>query len=594
MSLMSKKKADNTIKKIIRPRDELGNIIFKSEKFDQDFYRFYSSTYIFQEWAEEIKRYYPIAVFWNKKEFEQKQKEVFIYEKIAAKELFNFSDKTQDEDIRIYNYLLSCTNNYFKEVFEFEDNRLQSFDIYTIVIREKEKKKIDELIKEYKLESVSDLIYYLISKTQKRYIDEIEYYERPESIRKFKKAPKEIEKLISIIERASPERKDYDNMPPENANITFSFPKINSIKIEDAWITTGIIDAVKEYYNKRSYKNWKKDLIKSIPHYESYVEKSKFKFKLAIALHNFFKEQKLFPQKPNTIATPEELLCIANILEYSSIKIGKDELSDANKIKNIRNYLNPKRNKLESLPAYMDIKIDFDKLSNYFDLKFLKCTSLKKPLALLSEANYITDRFDIQHLINEFALIIDCIRQRCFQIGRQFSELKNSDKNPEFKNFHFLISTCNEENNNNDINEISFKSDGKKFIIKEKLPLQLIQKALKEYYEKNSEEFDFDILDAAIEECVVHRSHRIVKTDKFKQPAERFLLDICNRFYKFLLHASPPLDSEISPVNRYALIIAVTLNQCYIFNYPNNDEEGLQIKVKKWLNESGIKNNIYY
>ena len=89
----------------------------------------------------------------------------------------------------------------------------------------------------------------------------------------------------------------------------------------------------------------------------------------------------------------------------------------------------------------------------------------------------------------------------------------------------------------------------------------LIQKALQEYHKKNSEEFDFDILDAAIEECVVHRSHRIVKTDKFKQPAERFLLDICNRFYKFLLHESPPLDSEVSPVNRYALIIAVTLNQ---------------------------------
>jgi hypothetical protein len=594
MSLMSKKQNNNSAKKTVRQRDELGNMIFKSEKFDHDFYRFHASTYIFQDWLEDKKMYYPITDFDSKIDFEQKQKEEFVKEKIATKELFNFSDKNRDEDIRIYNYLLSCTNNYFKEVFEFEDNRLQSFDIYTIVIREKEKKKIDELITEYKLETVSDLIYYLISKTQKRYIDEIEYYERPESIRKFKKAPKEIEKLISIIERVSPERKDYDNMLPEIANITFNFPDINPIKIEDVWITTGIIEAVKELYNKKLYKNWKKDLINSISHYEGYVEKSKFKFKLAIALHNFFKEQKLFTQKPNTIATPEELLCIANILEYSSIKIGKDELSDANKIKNIRNYLNPKRNKLESLPAYMDIKINFDSLSNYFDLKFLKCTSLRKPIALLSEAYYITDRFDIQYLINEFALIIDCLRQRCFQIGRQFSELKNSNKNPEFKNFYFLISTCNEENNHDDISEISFKSEGKEFIIKEKLPLLLIQKALKEYHEKNSEEFDFDILDAAIEEYVVHRSHRIVKTDRFKQPAERFLPDICNRFYKFLLQESPPLDSEVSPINRYALIIAVTLNQCYIFSYPNNDEEELQIKVKKWLNESGIKNNIYY
>lgn len=590
---MSKKKTDNPPKKV-RQRDELGNMIFKSEKFDHDFYRFHASTYIFQDWLEDKKMYYPITEFDSKKDFEQKQKEEFIKEKIATKELFNFSDKNRDEDIRIYNYLLSCTNNYFKEVFEFEDNWLQSFDIYTIVIREKEKKKIDELITKYKLVTVSDLIYYLISKTQKRYIDEIEYYERTESVKKFKKAPKEIEKLISIIERVSPERIDYDNMQPEIANITFNFPDIKPIKIEDDWITKGIVDAVKEHYNKRSYKNWKKDLIKSISHYEDYVEKSKFKFKLAIAIHNLFKEQKLFPQNPNIIATSEELLCIAKILEYSSIKIGKDELSDANKIKNIRNYIDTKRNKLESLPAYMDIKINFDSLSNYFDLKFLKCTSLRKPLALLSEAYYITDRFDIQPLINEFALIIDCIRQRCFQIGKQFSELKNFDTNPEFKNFYTFISTCNEENNHNDINEISFKSDGKEFVMKEKLPLLLIQKALKEYHKKNSEEFDFDILDATIEECVVHRSHRIVKTDKFKQPEVRFLPDICNRLYKFLLHESPPLDSEVSPINRYALIIAVTLNQCYIFNYPNNDEEELQIKVKKWLNESGIKNNIYY
>ena len=226
---MSKKKTDNSIKKIIRPRDELGNMIFKSEKFDHDFYRFHASTYIFQDWLEDKKMYYPITEFDSKEDFEKKQKEEFIKEKIATKELFNFSDKNRDEDIRIYNYLLSCTNNYFKEVFEFEDNRLQSFDIYTIVIREKEKKKIDKLITEYKLETVSDLIYYLISKTQKRYIDEIEYYERPESIRKFKKAPKEIEKLISIIERVSPERRDYDNMPPEMINNIFKTRTMNQI-----------------------------------------------------------------------------------------------------------------------------------------------------------------------------------------------------------------------------------------------------------------------------------------------------------------------------------------------------------------------------
>lgn len=126
----------------------------------------------------------------------------------------------------------------FKEVFKLPDTMggmMNEFDLARIIIRKKTFDEIHQLIKDNNLTHVQDLIFFIIAKIGDVYISEIEFFERPEMVKQINNAGKEAEKLITVIERVRPDIHERWNKEPlpEIRNITFDFPDIDPIKIED-------------------------------------------------------------------------------------------------------------------------------------------------------------------------------------------------------------------------------------------------------------------------------------------------------------------------------------------------------------------------
>ena len=436
-----------------------------------------------------------------------------------------------------------------------------------------------------------DLIFYLIVKIQNTYLDEIESFERPEMVRQRKNIGNEVDKLISVIERTDPDRQDmdYKDRKPELQNISFIFPDILPVKIEDPWLNHSIIEAVKKEYGNRQNKNWKKDLIKYKNIYNVGIETENFKFRLASALHNFFKDTRLFQIKEGSSSNNKELLCIAKILEYGSIKVTNEDVTDEDKIKVIRNWIKPKRDKLKTYPTHVETKPNLKMLENYFDKKFLNCVPLVKSMNQIGDAFHITERFEMHHLINEICHLMDCLKLRQYLIGSQFSIMPTlKERIPHFEIFKALVNDVSDKKNKKKLTELNFKLEGSDTAQKlnDRLPLLLIERAIAEYYENHKEEFNFDIIATEITDSPDFNSWKIDYLNTYKPQQERFLPQFCKNLYKFLLEQAPPSEREYNATKKYTQIIAVFLIQCQIFNQPFVDEDIILEKVKQWLKDS--------
>lgn len=581
------------------PRDEDGNVIFPDVNISWAEINQWHATYIFHEWDDSYGGYKAIANLICDADLAE-QKDELERNKILVYKLFKMPERPADNYMSHHGWCRSLAYHFFKEVFKFPDTMggmMNEFDLARIIIRQKTFDEIQQLIKDNNLTHVQDLIFFIIAKIGDVYIDEIEFFERPEMVKQINNAGKEAEKLITVIERVRPDIHERWNREPlpELRNITFDFPDIDPIKIEDPWLNSSLVEAIKKDFEDRPYKNWRKEVKKYAAMYNEDIEKQKYRFHVAKALHNFFTHLKTFPVKPGKSTSDAEMLCVAKILEYGLIKIGAEGISEPQKIKNVRNYIKPERNPLLTYSSHIVANPNFEMLEKYFEKDFLKSVLLEKHIDVLKEAMYISERFDIQHLRTELAHLIDCIQHRKHQIGWQFStQGLPTEDHPTIGTLFKLISPFRVDTDKVRLTELSFKLEHKAetYTIKEDLPLMLIERALTEYYQNHQEEFDIDIFSSKIHEDVRRNAHRIEELGGYQKQGERFLPTLCTNLYKFLLNEAPPARTVASATDKYSEIIAVILQRCLVFNHVRDEEYIVQGKVKQWLKEA--KNHYKY
>ncbi len=575
------------------PRDEDGNVIFPDVKISWAEINRWHATHIFHEWDDSYGGYREIANLICDADLAE-QKDELERNKILVYKLFKMPERPDNNYMRHHGWCRSLAYHFFKEVFKLPDTMggmMNEFDLARIIIRKKTFDEIHQLIKDNNLTHVQDLIFFIIAKIGDVYISEIEFFERPEMVKQINNAGKEAEKLITVIERVRPDIHERWNKEPlpEIRNITFDFPDIDPIKIEDPWLNSSLVEAIKRDFEDRPYKNWRKEVKKYAAMYNEDIEKQKYRFHVAKALHNLFTHLKTFPVKPGKATADAEMLCIAKILEFGLIKIGAEGISEPQKIKNIRNYIKPERNPLLTYPSHIETKPNFEMLEKYFEKDFLKSVQLKKHIDVLKEAIYISERFDIQHLRTELVHLIDCIQNRKHQIGWQFSTQGIPTENhPVIGTLFNLISPFRVDTDKVRLTELSFQLEHKPetYHIKDELPLMLIERALTEYYHNHQEEFDIDIFASKIHENPQTGAHRIEELGRYQKQGERFLPTLCTRLYKFLLNEAPPERTVASATDKYSEIIAVILQRCLIFNHIRDEEYVVQEKVKQWLKEA--------
>lgn len=551
------------------------------KKYDWQKARERKYTYVFKEYREEIKHFFPI---YNKSGVQypisQEREILEVYEL----QLYSSPEKPPyDQYIKHANWQLGLLINYFGNVFNdrsAEQGVVPSHKYYKIILPKKTYFEIMGVINEYGLLQMRDLIFEVIAIAQQNYTDDIAFWELESSKKLINTAKKESSKAIEVLTKADP----LNLLDPEKKvfrleGINFLFSDA-VIKIEHEWLAGEFIEHFKEHYNNLLFKDWKKDLERYPLRFEENKDKLNYRFRLAISFYDLFRETGLL-KIDKKVPTPNNVMtCIAKLMGFSLINVFKEGDSDNEKAKVVRNWI--KRSKLRRVAPYQEIKADLTRLEKYFSSNFLSLGEDIKRADAISAAIYFGKRFDIECVGPDLAHIYQCLEQVNFYIGHQITgEGKRSPSNfPEFDAYKSLLLGIK---NGQKIERISFKMegiDGEQFI-HSTLPLQLICDAIESYQSDNRVEFDTELYKIYFKK-EKDGSVQIKSKNSFSESADRFVVSFVGGFYNYLKIETEIPEIEYDPEFRFYKIIANFLSYSRFF-YVEQVPEDYGVKmVKKW------------
>lgn len=204
-----------------------------------------------------------------------------------------------------------------------------------------------------------------------------------------------------------------------------------------------------------------------------------------------------------------------------------------------------------------------------------------KKIDAISIAIYLAKRFDIERLLPDLAHIAQALKEGYWLIGHQM--FGGNQPNPSFEEFTaFQKLVLAIKQGDNRISKIKFtlEKDPTEYELLQRLPLYLIEQALRDYIQDNQPEFDTDPVKTNIERTP--EGFKVEKGKEFSLPEERFLVRFANSFYNYLLHEAPPGEFEYLPSNDYYTIIANMLQMTWCFYNKMDPEWFVVAKVKQW------------
>ena len=570
-----------------KKRKENGDMDLGFGTFDWKRYREWDSTYVFKYFDERgVGR--PYFDIYSSKYLYERQHELLANPDYKEISLYNLPFNPPDDFYFEYHHdQLRMFIDYFKEVFEeraFIDGYMPSHKYFKVILPKGIYNDIMKCINSYKLLYISSLLLEIISVAQKKFVEEIEYWERPENQKIISTAEAETQNAYKVVDSIDDSEflKGNAKTPPELLRINFVF-KNETIKVSHPWLAKEFIQHFKEYYDKLPYKNWRIDLKRYPERFEENRKKQQFKYKLALSIYNLLTKENLF--QLNEHKYPNELiLCIAQIMEFCLIPIGKEENDDM-KIKLVRNWL--QRNELREHPKHIALPANRNKLINYFPEYFIDNSSEEKTANALRIAYYISKRFNAEYLFPDFAHIAQSLKNlsHYLSLPRLIPD-KESIENTEpfFNDFDAMVKLLKSLKENNKIINLKFKIENNEseYEISERLPLYLIEKSLKYYAENSKEEFNKDVIKKKVKFSDKYNEYIVEKESRFNLPNERFIVHFVKGFYNYLLAELPPEDNEYMPSRKYYTIIALMLQETWFFDNKLDDERGIAKKVKEW------------
>lgn len=488
-------------------------------------------------------------------------------------------------------YLATFFTPIFKNRMLFGDTT--AIDKYDLVLSVEKFNEINEFILDIGLEAHKDFIFYLIAKIEEVYIHDVEYYDRPEQRKQISNFPKEIDKLYTVLKRADDRTGINPNaIPPRLEKVTFHYNKGNAIRIQDPLLILSIIKGTIADFSGGIQKNWEKQLKGFIRVHDENQMPNQFRHRVCKALHNFFKHVDAFEFGKSNM-TEKELEAIAKILDFAFVRFhdrkGKefDIKIDLYDIKqNIKNAI--KRKELVYHPTHLtakDTEPNINLLLKYFNRDFLIAGMQKYDQYDLATVGNIVLRFEITSLAKELLHIYDCLKQRRFQIGHQFEALlsKEIEQNEDYRSWKTLLGLVNSPGKLRKVTFLQAETENE-LNFSEELSLDLITKALSDYYKKNKFEFENDFYQTEIKPLMPPGSFQLIPTGSLNKPANRFFPSITKQLYDYLLNELPPTENEWKPSDKYYTIIAALLIPIFNLGDPLYDEEYIVEKVRQWHN----------
>jgi hypothetical protein len=485
-----------------------------------------------------------------------------------------------DKQIKEHNYLLSLRLKYFSEVFQetsYKQGHLPQSNFFTVILPKETYDGICELIDSNGLTRYKDLIFELICTAQDKYTSDIYNWDTPEYQKIIRTADKEANKVIDIIQRSGADTKLIMNVLVELVNlpkVKFQFDK-DPVTLEHPWLIRDFIDGVKKQYDGYPLGNYEKELKRYSSRFEDIKKADSFKYMLAKSLYNLIMENKLMSFEAG-VKTPQNVMVfIYKFLEYCEIEVGSEGDSESEKARHIRNWL--ERNELNPSIKYLEIPADKELLSKYFPSPFLSVADDMKRADVISIAFFIVEKFDIPDLFPDLVHIAACIKGNHF-IGHQLSS-NFSVAPPVFEEYHSLKKLMNGVKSKNKLVELSFKMEGdnKVHTIKQRLPLYLIEEALKDSYSAEQIEYDTDLVKR--EQIGTNPE---TYSYSFKELPERYMPQLVHSLFNFFKDNSGIEDSKYVPGKPYYEIIGILLKECWFFYNKMIDDKYAIAKVEQW------------
>ncbi len=203
-------------------------------------------------------------------------------------ELYKSPEKPPyDFYIKYSNWQLGLRVEFFKEVFEeraFIEGYQPQHKYTRLVIPPAIHNEILNVINDFELLHIRDLLMEVIAIAQDTYIKDVAFWERPENQKLITSAEKETEKAIQVIEQSGVDMKSWQQFEgkvrPQLGHIKFVF-NTGTIKLEYKWLANEFIENMKRSYDDMHYKDWKKDLARYPNRFRENAHKSQFKYHLA-------------------------------------------------------------------------------------------------------------------------------------------------------------------------------------------------------------------------------------------------------------------------------------------------------------------------
>lgn len=566
-------------------RDEKGDIRFDYSSYFAAENRWKRYTYVFSYYHKQKGIYVPhFGLFSLSDERLDKARKDRNYSEVR---LYSTPDHPPyDFFIRYHNWQLGLLTHFFKEVFEeraFIEGYQPQHKFTRLILPKTLHHDILNCINEFCLLPIRDLLLEVIATAQHKYIDEIAFWERPEMQRLIDTAERQTREAIRLVEKTVDKKWMHDPNPKPPAEllyVNFVFGD-ETVKIEHPWLAKEFVEHFKEHYDQMAYKNWKLDLARYPDRFEEQIRHQQFKYWLAISLYNIFTQRGFFKLKKNQPYPNDLMLCIARILEFCLIKVGNPDDADSTKIKHVRNWL--RRKNLQPMMTSLTLPPDKERLLHYFQEDFLDLTGEEKGMDALATAAYIAKRFEVEHLIGDLAHLAQILKET-WSLSAQQMDHENNPWHVEFdeyKAFKILLDTVQR---NGKVKNIKFSVEGEneELELSQRLPLYLIEQALRAYKEERRVEFENDAIPVSIERT--KNGYKIMQADHFNLPEERFFVKLIKQLYNYLLSEAPPKENDPLPSERYYAIIANLLEKTWFFYHQMNDERSIIQMVKGWHN----------
>lgn len=479
-------------------------------------------------------------------------------------------------------------NRFFTEVLcsnRDEEIRGLTTNTFSSAILPKTKlAEIEKVISDYGFDKHLGFFIHLICRIQHVYHQEIEFYAQPEQVKRRRKLPAEVEKLINVIKGHKEIGLTKNSLKGRTNKINFIGPS-GTVTIDDYGLILGIIDATRDYWSHGDRKNWEKSLRQVAFDEEQMVKIDHFNERLSVVLFQFLTQTGFFSLGKASFSNKAglfvwQILNLADIKTYKKDGRAHDLFIDETDIKSlIKTYI--RRHKVEKKPLFYDLQPNMEELKQFFEPEFIESVKLRVDPAEYELAQSMCAKYQIPEITDEIALILKCLGYYNSMLGFQNYQTLKGKKNPELQSFLKFQEVT--ETDYNQLESISFKftGDEEDHKLSDSSLKIILMDALRVHKHFNPEEFGADVWKTDFKTNAVDGSTEFIDGNRLNHPGERFLARFTAAFASYLESKGIVGGNQLEEQR----------NMFYIINYcltvkqliPSSASHVFFQKIKRWI-----------